>query len=300
MSQILNHKQSECSVYGSKSELIKEFLLNNWLSILNTARQTDLGCVRHVLFDFDGTLSVLRQGWEPVMEKVMLEAICAGAGRAPSQAVIAEVQEYIDRSTGKLTILQMQWLADKVRSYGMEKNPLSAAAYKKIYLRALMVSVSVRLEALEKGAASAQDYLIEGSQEFLHGLAQQGVDLYVASGSDHADVLREASALGIAKYFQGGIYGALDASEANGKERVIQRILDEHHLAGNELLVVGDGPVEIIEGRQRGAIALGVASDEVAHHGWNEHKIERLTRAGADLLVADFAHSSELIELLVS
>ena len=102
-----------------------------------------------------------------------------------------------------------------------------------------MVSVSVRLEALENGKASAEDYLIQGSKEFARGLAEKGVVLYIASGSDHADVVREANALGISDYFQGGIYGALDASEANGKERVIQRILDDHHLAGNELLVVG-------------------------------------------------------------
>lgn len=49
----------------------------------------------------------------------------------------------------------------------------------------------------------------------------------------------------------------------------------------------------------RCALSLGVASEEIAHHGWNEHKTERLTRAGADLLVADFAHSAELINLLV-
>ena len=272
--------------------------MNDWFRILNPARAAELGSVRHVLFDFDGTLSVLRQGWEPVMERVMLEVICAR--KTPSQDLIAEVQEYIDRSTGQLTILQMQWLADKVRSYGMQKHPLSAAAYKKIYLQALMGSVSVRLEDLENGKASAAESLMRGSLEFIDGLAEKGVDLYVASGSDHADVLREASALGISNYFQGGIYGALDASEANGKERVIQRILDDHRLVGNELLVVGDGPVEIIEGRQRGAITLGVASDEVVHSGWNEHKIERLTRSGADLLVADFGHSSELIKLLVS
>ena len=131
-------------------------------------------------------------------------------------------------------------------------------------------------------------------------MAEKGVELYIASGSDHRDVVRETNALGISNYFQGGIYGALDVSESNGKERVIQRILDDHHLAGNELLVVGDGPVEIIEGRQRGAISLGVASDEVVRCGWNEHKMERLTRAGADLLVADFAHPSELIKILVS
>jgi len=232
------------------------------------------------------------------MEAVMLEAICAG--ETPSQELIAEVRDYIDLSTGTLTILQMQWLADKVRSSRGEKELLSAAAYKKRYLQALMVSVSVRLESLENGTASSEDYLIQGSQEFVRELSEKGVVLYIASGSDHADMVREANALGISKYFQGGIYGALDESELNGKERVIQRILDDHHLAGNELLVVGDGPVEIIEGRQRGAISLGVASDEVVHSGWNEHKLERLTRAGADLLVPDFAHSSELIKILVS
>jgi phosphoglycolate phosphatase-like HAD superfamily hydrolase len=271
---------------------------NDWFRILNSNVVANLGSVRHVLFDFDGTLSVLRQGWEPVMEAVMVDAICAG--KTPPDELLAEVRDYIDLSTGKLTILQMQWLADKVRSFGVEKNPLSAAEYKKRYLQALMISVSVRLEALENGTASADDYLIEGSLEFVRGLAEKGIALYIASGSDHLDVVREANALGISSFFQGGIYGALDASESNGKERVIQRILDDHHLAGNELLVVGDGPVEIIEGQQRGAISLGVASDEVVHSGWNEHKTGRLTRAGADLLVADFAHSSELIKILVA
>jgi phosphoglycolate phosphatase-like HAD superfamily hydrolase len=271
---------------------------NDWFRILNSAVMEKLGSVRHVLFDFDGTLSVLRQGWEPVMESVMVEAICAG--ETPSKELLAEVRDYIDISTGNLTILQMQWLADKVRGFGVEKKPHSAAAYKKRYLQVLMVSVSMRLDALENRTASAGDYLIQGSQDFICGLAEKGVTLYIASGSDQADVVHEANALGISNYFKGGIYGALDTNESNGKERVIQRILDHHHLAGNELLVVGDGPVEIIEGSQRGAISLGVASDEVLHSGWNSHKMERLTRAGADLLVADFAHSSELIKLLVS
>lgn len=279
-------------------ELTLSLSENDWFRILNPAVTANLGSVRHVLFDFDGTLSVLRQGWEPVMEAVMIEAICAG--KTPSQELIAEVREYIDISTGKLTILQMQWLANKVVSFGLEKNPLSAAAYKKKYLQALMVSVSVRLESLENGTARAEDYLIQGSLEFIRGLAEKGVTLYIASGSDHADVVREACALGLAYYFRNGIYGALDASESNGKERVIQRILDDHHLAGNELLVVGDGPVEIIEGRQRGAISLGVASDEAVHSGWNEHKVKRLTRANADFLVADFDHASELIKKFVS
>jgi phosphoglycolate phosphatase-like HAD superfamily hydrolase len=270
----------------------------DWFRILNPTVIGTLGMVRHVLFDFDGTVSVLRQGWEPVMQAVMLDAICTG--NPPTPQLVNEVRDYIDVSTGNLTILQMKWLAEKVKNVGMEPKPLTAAEYKKRYLHELMFSVSKRLEALETERAAPQDYLVQGSMEFIRGLAGKGATLYIASGSDHADVVRETSALGIADHFMGGIYGALDESESNSKERVIQRILDDHQLSGNELLVVGDGPVEIIEGRQRGAITLGVASDEVVHSGWNEHKVERLIRARADFLVADFNHAAELIEFLIS
>jgi phosphoglycolate phosphatase-like HAD superfamily hydrolase len=270
----------------------------DWFRILNPAVIGTLGMVRHVLFDFDGTVSVLRQGWEPVMQAVMLDAICAG--NLPTPQLVTDVRDYIDVSTGKLTILQMQWLAEKVKNVGMQTHPLSAAEYKKRYLHELMFSVSKRLEALVTETAAPQDYLVQGSKEFIRGLAEKGATLYIASGSDHADVVCETSALGIADFFRGGIYGALDESESNNKERIIDRILDDHHLSGNELLVVGDGPVEIIEGRQRGAISMGVASDEVVRSGWNEHKVERLIRAKADFLVADFEHASELIGFLIS
>jgi phosphoglycolate phosphatase-like HAD superfamily hydrolase len=100
--------------------------------------------------------------------------------------------------------------------------------------------------------------------------------------------------LGLERCFNGRIYGALDLAETNDKEKVIQRILDEHKLAGNELLVAGDGPVEIREAKRRKAIALGVASDEVNREGWNPKKVERLVKAGADFLVGDFSHTQEL------
>jgi len=58
--------------------------------------------------------------------------------------------------------------------------------------------------------------------------------------------------------------------------------------------------VEIVEAQARGAISLGVASDEIAGCGWNRHKVERLARAGADLLVADFLHANLLVEKFVS
>jgi phosphoglycolate phosphatase-like HAD superfamily hydrolase len=267
-----------------------------WLRVLDPDVRTRLGRVRHVLLDFDGTLSVLRQGWEEVMIPLMVESIC---GLPPANpAIEQEVREYVDRSTGILTIRQMQWLSDAVQRHGLAGPARTAGEYKALYLERLMINVRRRIDCLNSGLTAPAEQMIAGSQEFLAGLARHGARLYLASGTDHGDVVREAEALGLLPYFAGGVYGALDDNEDHAKERVIQRILDENGLAGDELLIAGDGPVEIREGAQRQALTLGVATDEVARMGWNLRKVERLTSAGAALLVPDFTHASELLALL--
>ena len=285
--------------------------IDSYLRILHPEVQARLGQIRHALFDFDGTLSVLREGWESVMVPVMIESICGQASASPE--IELEVREYVEQSTGILTILQMEWLAEAVRKHGLvsagtqhrdggteHRSPRSAAAYKARYLERLMVRVRERILQVETGACRPDDRMLSGARNFLAGLQERGAKVYLISGTDHADVQREAGVLGLANFFAGRIYGALDEREAHSKDRIIQRILDEHHLFGNELLVVGDGPVEIREARGRGAIALGVASDEVARTGWNEHKIARLIEAGADLLIPDFSQPEELFRLLYS
>ena len=266
-----------------------------WLRSSNPDVFRRLGGIRQVLFDFDGTLSLLRQGWEGVMVPMMLEAIC---GDSPTPEIAREVEDYVDRSTGILTIRQMEWLAKAARRYGKSPAVLTAGAYKSMYLQRLMVFVNERMACLAQGKSLPDDYLVAGARLFIGELARRGARLYLASGTDHADVLREAKALGLLACFDGGVYGALDDDEAHAKERVIQRMMDQNQLAGDELLIVGDGPVEIREGKRRGALTLGVASDELVHYGWNPRKAARLQEAGADLLVADFTHTADLIALL--
>jgi phosphoglycolate phosphatase-like HAD superfamily hydrolase len=271
-----------------------------WLRWVNPRAKSRLGRIRHALFDFDGTISTLRQGWEEVMVPMMIAEI---SPYAPADGPIAaEVREYVDRSTGILTIRQMEWLAQAVARHGLNGAPKKPLEYKADYLNRLMVRVKERLALLESGAASPEEFSIAGSIAFAAGLAARGAKLYLASGTDHHFVLHEANALGLLGYFPGGVFGALDESEAHSKDRVIQEILDRHlQTAGNsaaELLVVGDGTVELREAAVRGALALGVASDEVRRCGWNEHKVPRLVNSGADLLVADFRHAAELVALL--
>lgn len=66
-------------------------------------------------------------------------------------------------------------------------------------------------------------------------------------------------------------------------------------------MVVGDGKVEIALGKEQGALTIGVASNDVI--GLNDHvytmqKYERLKNAGADIMIADFADSEEISELI--
>ena len=270
--------------------------MNSWIEILNPEVKTKVGHIKHALIDFDGTISVIRQGWEEVMIPLMIEMICNG--NPPTPEIEKEVREYVDYSTGILTIKQMQWLAEAVRRYGIAKNPKSPYEYKRIYNRRLLLRVEQRLEKLRRGELNPDDLMIMGSRNFLEEFCKRGVIMYLASGTDHEYVLREASALKITRYFKGGIYGALDHTEAHTKERIIQRILDDNNLHGDELLVVGDGPVEIRNAKSRGAIALGVATDEVRRCGLNPRKRRRLINAGADLIIPDFTRYEEIVAFL--
>jgi len=158
--------------------------------------------------------------------------------------------------------------------------------------------VRERLGRLERGELRREDLMVAGAEDFVRALHERGLTLYLASGTDIEYVRAEAAALGVDRWFDGGIFGALDSVEDYSKAKVIRDILDGHHLRGPELLVVGDGPVEIREGKARGAVALGVASDEVRRHGLNPRKRARLLAAGADLLIPDFRHSTNLLSLL--
>ncbi|MEM2841818.1 MAG: HAD family hydrolase [Thermoproteota archaeon] len=270
--------------------------MNSWFEIIISDVENRLGHIKHALIDFDGTISVIRQGWEDVMIPMMIEMICDG--NKPTPEIEHEVKEYVDYSTGMLTIKQMEWLSEKVRQYGVSKQTKDPYEYKRIYNKRLLDHIEDRLTSLERGIFEPDDFMILGSRSFLRSLKDKGVVLYLASGTDHEYVLREAGALKIDDLFNGGIYGALDFTESHDKEKIIQRIMEKYELRGNEFLVVGDGPVEIRNAKAKKAIALGVASDEIKRHGLNSNKRKRLIEAGADIIISDFEKHISLIKYL--
>ena len=259
---------------------------------MNDARHSTTP-VLAVVFDFDGTLSTLRHGWESVMEPMMLSCLADGE---PDDAIRAEVKRYIDESTGIQTIHQMKWLAEAVRHHrGTE--PLDPWAYKAEYNRRLMQPVNERLHAIETGQKSREDFMVAGSRELLNALKLRGVKLYAASGTDHEDVVRESKALGLYAYFD-EVHGAPPDAEDCSKEAVLKQLVEGAGLAGERVAVIGDGKVEIALARAIGARALGVASDEEARRGINPQKVKRLETAGADTIVGDFTDLRTVLDFL--
>lgn len=252
--------------------------------------------IRAMVLDFDGTISTLRCGWETVMEPLMVEMICGDT--EPTDAIRKEVADYIDESTGIQTILQMKWLANAVQEKGLNPGmPTDPWFYKAEYNRRLMLQVQQRLDALQSGKADPEEYLMAGSRQLLKALHEKGIALYVASGTDHPDVVNEATALGVAQYFT-QIAGAPVGSENCSKEKVIAQLLQERDLPGEQIAVMGDGKVEIRLGRESGARTVGIASDERARRGIDEVKRQRLIAAGADVIIGDYTDLDTLLAFL--
>ena len=101
-----------------------------------------------------------------------------------------------------------------------------------------------------------------------------------------------------ARYFDGGVYGALDDYKNFSKQMIVERILREHGLRGEELLGFGDGFVEVEEIKRVGGVAVAVASDEVNRRGAHAWKRERLVRAGADVVIPEYRRHERLLRYL--
>jgi rfaE bifunctional protein kinase chain/domain len=263
-----------------------------------------LGHIKYAVFDHDGTISTLRHGWEAIMEPVMMKAILGDFYDTIDQAAFTKtqrkVQEFIHKTTGIQTSYQMEGLVNMVREAGYvpQEQILDKFQYKQIYNDALMELVNKRMAKLQAGELNWEDYTMKGAVAFLNALKERGVVMYLASGTDVDDVRHEATILGYADLFDGGIYGALREYTKFSKKMIIEQIIRDNNLNGNELVVFGDGPDEIREGRRFGGISVGITSNEVQRHGHNFDKRPRLVKAGAQLIIPDFSQHRKLIRLL--
>ena len=251
----------------------------------------------HVLFDFDGTLSLIREGWVHVMVPMMVEILLETGTQESPDNLNAIVENFVAELTGQQTIYQMIRLAEEVTQRGGQ--PADPIQYKQEYHDRLMQRIRTRRDALRQGRIDAGEMLVPGSMELLNNLRSKGVHLYLASGTDEEYVREEAELLRVDSFFGAHIYGAVDDYRSFSKAQVIQRILEGGAVEAQKLVGFGDGYVEIQNIKGAGGTAVGVASDEAGRSGRPDvWKRERLIGVGADLIVPDFQDHKQLVRLL--
>jgi phosphoglycolate phosphatase-like HAD superfamily hydrolase len=251
---------------------------------------------RVVLFDFDGTLSLIRSGWMNVMVPMMVEILLDLKSGETEKQLRTVVEEFVWRLTGKETIYQMLAFAEAVEARGGKA--LDPLVYKKMYLDLLWRKIEKRVEGLRKGQTDPEEFLVPGSRSLLERLKEKGLKMYLASGTDEIYMQEEARLLGVAQYFDGGVYGALEDYKSFSKAILIQRILSTEEFQGHEFLVFGDGYVEIEEVKNVGGVAVGVASEEPGCLRIDEWKRQRLIGVGADYIVPNYLCGEELLSSL--
>jgi phosphoglycolate phosphatase-like HAD superfamily hydrolase len=255
--------------------------------------------ISHVLFDFDGTLSLIREGWPEIMLGMFVEMLPARADDVPAE-VSRMLFDDMMKLNGKQTIYQMIQFAERVKERGGA--PQEPLWYKHEYLRRLEVKIQDRIERLKTRKINPDEHLLHGSRKLLELLAARGTNLYLASGTDEIFVKREAELLDVTRYFGDRIYGAKDDYKSFSKKMVIDRILRENAIPGDRLLAFGDGYVEIQNTKEVGGLAVAVASDE-ANNGSgkvDEWKRNRLLAVGADVVVPDYRDAEPLLNRIFS
>ncbi len=255
------------------------------------------GAFRVALFDFDGTLSLVREGWPRVMVDLMMGHLRdQRLIREPEPACAAHVESFVMALNGHPTIRQMERFAEEVAARG--GTPAAPAVYLRQLLDTLLAVVYARWGDLESGRARAAEWVVPNAHGILRAFEARGVPLFVASGTDLAHVAREAELLQLTAHVGGRIAAPKDNDASFRKRDVIERTVRESGIRGHELIGFGDGVVETQEVKRAGGVAVGVASNPAGVGGVNAAKRDTLIAAGADLIVPDYEHATELLAWL--
>lgn len=250
--------------------------------------------IKYALFDFDGTISLIREGWQNIMIPYFTQVLMETSSGETEEEIENCVRDFVDTLTGKQTIFQCIRLDEEVmKRGGCHREPI---IYKQEYLRRLEERIRSRKAALENGTDEPENYCVPGSCDFIRYLQANGIKCYLASGTDEEDVLYEAKLLGMENLFDGGIHGAHDAQTDCSKELVIRDMLERENIKPNQLVSFGDGYVEVELVANLGGLAIGVATNEETREGINEWKFNRLVSAGANAIIPDFRNWKEIYE----
>jgi phosphoglycolate phosphatase len=264
----------------------------NW-EVIN--RSLHRGPCRVAVFDFDGTVSLIREGWSRVMAEL-------GRDHLHDQALLREPVtnelSYLEREmlllSGKPSLFQMQRLADEIAARG-GRAPDTHDLLRQ-FLTRLFTMIESRVQNLESGRDQPHQWVLPGTHELLSEFHARGIVLVLASGTDAKFVRKEAALLDLARFFGERIYAPADNTPHFSKADVFRK----YSQPGEVIVSFGDGYSETVEAKRVGGIAVGVASNEAHLGGVNMMKRELLIELGADVIVADYREGRSLVSWLIA
>lgn len=255
------------------------------------------GRFRVAVFDFDGTLSLVREGWAGIMAGLGLDVLHAqNLPRDPEPATRLLLEEEMLRLSGKPSVYQMRRLGEIVAKRGgvaPDADELLAE-----FLRRLFAITDRRKANLASGADAPGVWAVPGTHALLDDLRRRGVELYLVSGTDLRYVREEAGLLKLTECFGDRVFAPADNDPSFSKGDVIASILRDGGIGGDELVGFGDGYSETVEVKRAGGVAVGVASQEAGVPGVNAMKRRLLVELGADVIVADYTEHERLVPWL--
>lgn len=250
------------------------------------------------VFDFDGTLSLIRGGWTDIMVGMMAEGLTDLRRGDESDSALRElIRRFVLDLNGSPTIFQMERYAREITDRGGRARP--AIDYHREYLRRLGERVAERKQSIASGATTPADHVVPHAHALLTELAQRGCELTLASGTEIEFVREEARVLQIDGYFAGRIFAPGAMPKTFSKRDVMEELLQRHSVAGSALVGFGDGVVETRAVRELGGVAIGVACDESLRDGRvDPRKRQELVDAGADAIIPDYRDVAALWQWL--
>ena len=123
----------------------------------------------------------------------------------------------------------MMALADHIRERGGK--PEEPLVYKRMYLDRLWTHIEGRIEELKSGGLRRRSTWCLVRAPCSKSYVSRGYKMYLASGTDHDDVVAEAKLLDIHEYFD-GVFGAQDDLKSFSKGLLIKRIIESAEFRG--------------------------------------------------------------------
>src|SRR5437868_12380312 len=138
------------------------------------------GRFRAVVSDFDGTLSLIREGWQGVMTPMIVEELRRTGTQESDESLAVTTEAIVVGLNGKPTVVQMARLVEEVARRGGTAK--TAREYAGIYQDRLLTMIRSRYDDLSSGRVAPEAWAVPGAHELLQRLRSRGLTLIVASG----------------------------------------------------------------------------------------------------------------------